>query len=155
VVPWRCPGYMFQESGPVGTTNQSRTEVRVLMAELAADFLGTPRPGRRLGSRTKPAVVLPSQICALVVQERSWPPAATVARAPSLASRSRQPPQPRWRPPPRYVRSSTLHLQIRLHLLFVDCRLVVLVVCVRTVSFRCQEVDLVSAVSCSSGDNRA
>ncbi|ONL94578.1 hypothetical protein ZEAMMB73_Zm00001d028047 [Zea mays] len=90
------------------------------MAELAADFLGTPRPGRRLGSRTKPAVVLPSQICALVVQERSWRPAATVAGAPSLASRSRQPPQSRWRPPPR-----------------------------------CQEVDLVSAVSCSSGDNRA
>jgi hypothetical protein len=51
----------------VGTMNLSRTEVRALMAELAADFLGTPRPGRRLGLQTKPAVVLPSQICVLVV----------------------------------------------------------------------------------------
>jgi hypothetical protein len=112
VVSWSYAGYTLQELGPVGTTNLSRTKVHMLMADLAADFLGTPRPGRRLDSRMKPVVVLPSQICAVVVQERSWHPAASVARVPlpALVSKSRQSPQPRWCPPLSYVRSSTLHL---------------------------------------------
>ena len=109
-MPWRYAGYTLHELGPVGMTNLSCTKVHTLMAELTADFLGTPRPGRRLDLRTKPAVVLPSQICAVVVQERSWHPTASVARVPSLAlaSKSRQSPQPRWCPPLLYVCSSSI-----------------------------------------------
>ncbi|KAL5225435.1 hypothetical protein ABZP36_012074 [Zizania latifolia] len=40
VEPRRCPGYTFREAIMVGTTEMTRSEVRALMAELAAEFPG-------------------------------------------------------------------------------------------------------------------